>query len=226
LDVLIVILPIRSLWAIQVSLRKRIALILIISLGAIVVLISCIRLKILLEFQTESVDFTYVLGKLIIISVIELEVAIMAANAPSLKILFQTWLGLKSHNGSRKTTTKALGDSSRSGKKHNDLGYAVDCTNHVPMKTHHTVHEHRLQHSDSEEQLWKQDSGIILNQQVGGIMVDRSVNVEVSRGSVAGQVPRNDHSPGDRTSLASSGNEASLSSNQDEKKFRNNFDAV
>jgi hypothetical protein len=203
----------------------------IISLGAVVVLISCIRLSILLEFQKKTADFTYVLGKLIIISVIELEVAIMAANAPSLKILFQTWLGLKTQNGSRKSNTKGgLGESSRSGKtKHNDLGYAVDCTNHVPMKNRDkqvTVHEHRLQHSDSEEQLWKQDSGIILNQQGGGIMVDRSVNVEVTRHSNGGRQPRSDVDLADRTSSASSGNEASLSSNPDEKKFRNNFDAV
>lgn len=59
----------------------------IISLGGIVVLISILRLTVLLEFQ-KFTDFTYSLGKIIIISCIELEVAIMAANAPSLKIFF------------------------------------------------------------------------------------------------------------------------------------------
>lgn len=231
MDVLIVALPVRSLWAIQVSLRKRLALISIVSLGAVVVLISCIRLMILLEFQKKNADFTFVLGKLIIISVIELEVAIMAANAPSLKILFQTWLGLKANKSSSGSTAHKLGDSSRSAKgRHNDLGYAVDCTNHVPMTNRDgkqmTHNDHRLQHSDSEEQLWKHDSGIILPNNTG-IMVDRSVAIEVSRNSDVGNLGRNTSlSVREIASSTSSSNGQVSTPIEQEKNFKDNFSAV
>jgi hypothetical protein len=59
-------------------------LISIVSLGGAAVLVSMLRLIVLREFQT-STDFTYTLGKMIIISAIEIEVAIIAANGPSLK---------------------------------------------------------------------------------------------------------------------------------------------
>lgn len=64
----------------------------LICLGSVVVLISLLRLTVLLEFQ-KMTDFTYSLGKIIIISSIELEVAIMAANAPSLKVVCIKILG-------------------------------------------------------------------------------------------------------------------------------------
>jgi hypothetical protein len=64
----------------------------LICLGSVVVLISLLRLTVLLEFRKMS-NFTFSLGKIIIISSIELEVAIMAANAPSLKIIFMKIFG-------------------------------------------------------------------------------------------------------------------------------------
>jgi hypothetical protein len=114
IDILIVVLPIRPLWKIQVSLRKRLMLISIVSLGAIVVLISSLRMIVLREFQ-KATDFTYTLGKLIIISSIEIDVAIIAANGPSLKTFWARFV-----NRTLKTTASSKGYGT-SGNKLSDL---------------------------------------------------------------------------------------------------------
>jgi hypothetical protein len=167
LDVVIVVLPIQSLWAIQVSMRKRLMLISIISLGGVVVMISCVRLVVLLEFQEKNADFTWVLGKLIIISSIELEVAIMAANAPSLKILITQRLGPKATDN-RKSYSNDASSTSRSQKRKSKFNggasYIVDC---VPMSPTTPKESERGIQSDSEENLWKRDSAIIVTSSVG-----------------------------------------------------------
>ncbi|PVH67799.1 hypothetical protein DL98DRAFT_637048 [Cadophora sp. DSE1049] len=175
-DILIVILPIKPLWAIQASLRKRLILISIIALGGIVVLISCIRLIILLEFQKKNADFTYVLGKLIIISSIELEVAIMVANAPSLKILCSMMFSSSSKqrfNGTiRKGYTVTPSNANSRGVSRswfdNETGYAIDCS-YVPMSPtpRKEGQDVRNLSTNSKEQLWKRDSVIIVTSSVG-----------------------------------------------------------
>ena len=55
--------------------------------GGIAVIVSCLRIIVLHQFAV-SADFTYILGKMVIISALELNVAIMAANAPSLKAVW------------------------------------------------------------------------------------------------------------------------------------------
>ena len=66
-------------------------LISVVSLGAVVVLISSLRMIVLREFQ-KGTDPTYTLGKLIIISSIEIDVAIIAANGPSLKTFWSRFI--------------------------------------------------------------------------------------------------------------------------------------
>jgi hypothetical protein len=129
-------------------------------------MISCVRLVVLLEFQEKNADFTWVLGKLIIISSIELEVAIMAANAPSLKILF-TQKFSPTPSDKRKSYNNETSSRSRSAKRRSNFNggasYAVDC---VPMSPTRRAVDGSMQ-SDSEEQLWKHDSGIIVTSSVG-----------------------------------------------------------
>jgi hypothetical protein len=150
-------------------------LISIISLGGVVVLISCIRLVVLLEFQEKNADFTFVLGKLIIISSIELEVAIMAANAPSLKILWSKWFGRQTFNGTLKeydispsnASSRSRGTRRKSAYS-GEPSYLVNCSNYVPMSpTPRKETPDRGLKNDSEEQLWKHDSGIIVTSSVG-----------------------------------------------------------
>ncbi|KAJ5629816.1 hypothetical protein N7528_003473 [Penicillium herquei] len=101
MDFVILILPIRPLWKIQASVTRRLAIIATITVGGIAVLVSCLRVIVLHEFAVNP-DFTYTLGKMVIISAIELNVAITAANVPSFKAIW------------RKHVTKTLTDQSNS----------------------------------------------------------------------------------------------------------------
>ncbi|KAL4901992.1 hypothetical protein BDW74DRAFT_181149 [Aspergillus multicolor] len=86
-DFIILALPIRPLWNIQASVSRRLGVIAVITVGGVAVVVSCLRLIVLHEFAVNP-DFTYTLGKMVIISAAELDVAIMAANAPSLKAVW------------------------------------------------------------------------------------------------------------------------------------------
>ncbi|KAJ5216800.1 hypothetical protein N7468_009808 [Penicillium chermesinum] len=84
MDVIVLAFPIRPLWNIQASLSRRLGIIATITAGGIAVVVSCLRIIVLHQFAVNP-DFTYILGDMVIISAIELNVAIMVANAPSLK---------------------------------------------------------------------------------------------------------------------------------------------
>lgn len=91
-DFLILVLPIQPLWHMQASLRRRITLIAVITFGGMSPLVSLLRVIVLHEFEV-SPDFTWTLGKMVIVSAIELDVAIMASNAASLKAVWRKHFG-------------------------------------------------------------------------------------------------------------------------------------
>ncbi|CAL3969586.1 unnamed protein product [Diplocarpon coronariae] len=161
-DVCIVVLPIRPLWKIQISRRRRLQLLGIVSLGGIVVLISILRLTVLRDFQRMT-DFTHSLGKIIIVSCIELEVAIMAANAPSLRIFFGGGDGGDSAPGAPDAHT--LCDLSRDGKQR------LAVTSSTCRITSKAAAQEALVSNSSEESLAKHASH-------AGIQVTSSVGVE------------------------------------------------
>lgn len=86
-DFIILFLPIRPLWALQASLTRRLGVIAVVSVGGVAVVVSCLRIIVLHQFAINP-DFTYILGQMVIISAVELNVAIMAANAPSFKAIW------------------------------------------------------------------------------------------------------------------------------------------
>ncbi|KAL4804567.1 hypothetical protein BDV18DRAFT_161662 [Aspergillus unguis] len=86
-DFLILCLPIRPLWKIQASVSRRLGIIAVVTVGGVAVIVSCLRIIVLHQFAVDP-DFTYILGKMVIISSAELNTAIMAANAPSLKAVW------------------------------------------------------------------------------------------------------------------------------------------
>jgi hypothetical protein len=171
-DLLIVTLPIQPLWAIQVSLRKRLMLISIVSLGGVEVLVSLLRLIVLREFQ-KGTDFTYVLGKLIIISSVEIEVAIICANAPSLKIFWAKHISKSIYGTGKEQYDQSLSPMSsraKSGRRSIPQGsYIVSSSfNPEPPVPRGTVSSSREElRNESEETLAKHDSGIVVTQSVG-----------------------------------------------------------
>lgn len=180
------VLPIPTLWKIQASVRRRITLIAVITFGGSAVLVSFLRLIVLHEFDVNP-DFTYTLGKMVIISAIELDVAIMAANAPSMKAL---WLKYISKKPFQSTTTGGNGSSlhrkESSGGLSKELSVIPTKSNRI-KKSGHTrvtsadcgatpgVEEERDQRwqNDSKEELFRKNSG--------GITVTSTVGVQSNR---------------------------------------------
>ncbi|OJD30039.1 uncharacterized protein BKCO1_6700011 [Diplodia corticola] len=92
LDVTILVLPIHTVWNLQMTLRRRLAVLGVICTGGAAVVISALRIMVLLQFSA-SPDFTWTLGKMIIVSAFEINIAIIASNMPSIKALWLNWRG-------------------------------------------------------------------------------------------------------------------------------------
>ncbi|PMD31099.1 hypothetical protein L207DRAFT_473067 [Hyaloscypha variabilis F] len=193
-DIAILILPIRPLWHIQVSLRKRLTLIGILSVGSLVVLVSMLRIIVLNLFE-KNIDLTYTLGKLIIISSIEIDLAIIACNAPSLKIYWSKYISrpntptrkdqyesitLSTLEG-KKVLSQAsschISSSNKSGRRSNmmspppelmaeegDIGIAI---------THERMLGEMARRGSSQEALWKTEDGILVTSSVGVVVHDK-----------------------------------------------------
>lgn len=89
-DLFILILPLPVILTLHMTLKRRLAIISVITTGGAAVLTSGLRAIILWEFAT-SPDFTWSLGKMVIISNVEMQVGILAANMPSLKAFYTCW---------------------------------------------------------------------------------------------------------------------------------------
>ncbi|ORY18830.1 hypothetical protein BCR34DRAFT_473086, partial [Clohesyomyces aquaticus] len=75
----IFILSISTVWNLQMSLRRKIPVLSVISFGACAVIIACFRLIPLFELNS-SPDISYVFGKTVIVAVIEIQFAVVAVN--------------------------------------------------------------------------------------------------------------------------------------------------
>ncbi|KAF4949865.1 hypothetical protein FSARC_13367 [Fusarium sarcochroum] len=89
-DLLILVLPLPVIWTLQMSVQRRLGVIAVLTTGGSAVLTSGLRAIILFEFAT-SPDFTWSLGKMVIISNVEMQVGIVAANMPALKAFYTCW---------------------------------------------------------------------------------------------------------------------------------------
>jgi hypothetical protein len=85
-DVLILTIPIAMTWPLRLNIRRKIAVVLVLSLGWIVVIVGVIRFKIFYDFWTQaSEDPTYGLSQTV--SGIEVNLAIIASCGPALKAI-------------------------------------------------------------------------------------------------------------------------------------------
>jgi hypothetical protein len=89
-DVCILILPLPVIMSLQMTIKRRLGVLAVITMGGSAIIVSGLRAIILFEFAA-SPDFTWVLGKMVIISSVEMQVAILAANMPSLKAFWSCW---------------------------------------------------------------------------------------------------------------------------------------
>ena len=190
-DLVIFFLPLGPLWTVKTSLRNRIMLIGVVSLGGLAVLVSILRIIVLLEFETTT-DFTYTLGKMIIISAIEIDVAIIAANGPALKTLFvkgRTGNTRPSHYGgshelssgmSRSKKQKIPSDPSHSSKASHGNGNAFRQQVAYGPNGRSTDADGHWR-TDSEEKLFqKNEANIVVTSSIGveSRVIDRSTNYD------------------------------------------------
>lgn len=170
-DVYILVLPISTVLSLQMSTRRKVAVLAVISFGASAVLVACFRLIPLFELNS-SPDISYVLGKMVIVAALEIQLAIVAVNLPSLKALWNKMTGGSSagskpsysHQTSYKLST--LKSSSRSRSKRASRGSI-------------TRMEHDVRITESEEELFKQNGRTQESQSSdAGIVVTREVTVK------------------------------------------------
>ncbi|KAF2450628.1 hypothetical protein P171DRAFT_468887 [Karstenula rhodostoma CBS 690.94] len=97
-DVYILVLPVSTVWNLQMTTRRKVAVLSVISFGASAVIVACFRLIPLLELYG-SPDVSWALGKMVIVASLEIQLAVVASNLPSMKAL---WLHMTSEsaNGS------------------------------------------------------------------------------------------------------------------------------
>jgi hypothetical protein len=86
-DFYILILPISTVWKLQMSVRRKAAVLGVLVFGSSSVIIACFRLIPLMELN-DSPDTSWVLGKMVIVAALEIQFAIIAVNLPSLKALW------------------------------------------------------------------------------------------------------------------------------------------
>ena len=87
-DIIIYTFPIYPLWQLQATRSKRIGLIAIMTFGGCTIIVSGLRIIVLWQLATR-VDFTYIFGRVVIVTTIEFVTAIVTANMPAMKTIWK-----------------------------------------------------------------------------------------------------------------------------------------
>ncbi|KAF2470654.1 uncharacterized protein BDR25DRAFT_261751 [Lindgomyces ingoldianus] len=172
-DLYILILPISTVWNLQMSLRRKIAVLCVIGFGACAVIIACFRLIPLFELNS-SPDTSFVLGKMVIVAALEIQFAVIAVNLPSLKAL---WLritgGSSSGSGPGYSDQKGYKLSSMERKAGNGSGMGRSGRNGKSKGSRGSITrlERGITSTESEEELFRQ-GGTALNIPTQGSKMD------------------------------------------------------
>jgi hypothetical protein len=139
-----------------------------------------LRLIVLHSFE-KNIDLTYTLGKLIIISSIEIDLAIIAANAPSLKIYWTKYISkpmptrksqYESHTLSTLQGQKVLSQASSCHITSTNRRSNMMSPDQLAALEEGDISQMRPSsfYNHSQENLWKSDSGIIVTSSVGVVV--------------------------------------------------------
>lgn len=155
-DVCIFILPLPTILTLQMSMHRRLMVLAVITTGGSAVLCGGLRAIILFEF-INTTDFTWSLGKMIIISAIEIDMAILAANMPALKAFFRCWQQDKLGPGQGRNLVASTGAKPTSGSRSHAMelnsGLSRSKTGGGVVTVSSGARE-RLPSTESEEELW------------------------------------------------------------------------
>ncbi|RDW90561.1 uncharacterized protein DSM5745_02336 [Aspergillus mulundensis] len=97
-DVIILILPVPTVLNLQMSPRRKIAVLGIICFGSLSVVTALCRFVVQKQLISEP-DTSYIMGRMVIVAGIEIQIAVVAVNLPALRSLFTKVLG-SSHEAS------------------------------------------------------------------------------------------------------------------------------
>ena len=87
-DFAIFILPLSTVLSLQMSVKRRLQVLAVITTGGSSVIVSCLRLIVIYRFSVTD-DFIWEVGNICIVSAAEMEVAILASNMPALRALWK-----------------------------------------------------------------------------------------------------------------------------------------
>lgn len=104
MDFYILFIPISTIWALQMTLRRKVTILSVLAFGLVSVTVAIIRLPVLISVTSATTDASVDVGKMIIVAAFEVQCAVVAVNLPSLKSLWTQVRGWY--------TSEASGDSS------------------------------------------------------------------------------------------------------------------
>lgn len=137
----------------QMSLKRRLMVLGVITTGGSAVLCGGLRAIILFEFSN-SPDFTFALGKMIIISAVEIDMAILAANMPALKAFYRCWQQDKLGVGQGRNLVNSSGVKGTSASRSNAMELNSGMSRSKTGVTVAVGPRERLPSTESEEELW------------------------------------------------------------------------
>ena len=104
MDFYILFIPIPTVLALQMTMRRKITILAVLAFGLVSVTVAIIRLPVLVSVTSMKTDASIDVGKMIIVASFEVQCAIVAVNLPSLSSL---WTQVK-----RRLTSAGSGDTS------------------------------------------------------------------------------------------------------------------
>ncbi|KAL3480980.1 hypothetical protein BJX99DRAFT_194707 [Aspergillus californicus] len=92
LDIVILILPVPTVLHLQMSTRRKIAVLGIICFGSLSVVTALCRFIVQDQLISQP-DTSYIMGRMVIVAGIEIQIAVVAVNLPAMRSLFSTLVG-------------------------------------------------------------------------------------------------------------------------------------
>lgn len=106
MDFFVLFIPITTIWALQMTLRRKVTILFVLAFGLVSVTVAIVRLPVLVSVTSMKTDASVDVGKMIIVAAFEVQCAIVAVNLPSLKPLWIQVRGRLSSAGSRDTNSQ------------------------------------------------------------------------------------------------------------------------
>ncbi|KAF2130545.1 hypothetical protein P153DRAFT_220463 [Dothidotthia symphoricarpi CBS 119687] len=191
-DIYILVIPISTVLGLQMSIRRKIGVLSVISFGASTVLVALLRLIPLVELNS-SADFSYVLGKIVVVAAFEIQLAIIAINLPSMKALWLRLTGGGSSSGSNPGRSKdgryKLSSMKGASQDLGTIGGSSRQARRNKLSRGSITHlEHDVRDTDSQEELFRQAGYPIdhdAEQADSGIVVTTELTQSLEEGSPA-----------------------------------------